>query len=89
MGEIETPIDIGAVFRKTHDADTHLLRVTRIWIDEDLNPQIEYQYERRRAIHGSGVAPLDEFVEWINDDKLTRHNSDHDAYTWRENHTIS
>ena len=91
MGEIETPIDIGAAYIAYEGGitNTHILRVTRIWIDEDLNPQIEYQYESLGMILGSGVSPLDEFIGRINDGKLTRHNSDHEAYTWRENHTIS
>lgn len=75
MEEVDTPIVAGALYE---NIDGARVRVKSVWVDEDLNTNIQLSYERE-----SKSVALEDFAERIGPTDLERCNSDHDAWEWR------
>ena len=87
MTEVDTPIDVGALYRKTdvnESGQFTFVRVVRIWVDEDLQTVLKCEFGNFGVVSDTSNISLDEFTDRIKSEEIVRHNTDHDAWEWRQ-----
>jgi hypothetical protein len=84
MTEVDIPIDAGALYRETES--NNYTRVRRLWADEDLTIHVEIAVEAYAddLVLETDTITLEDLSDRIQEGKLIRHNTDHEAWRWRE-----
>lgn len=84
MGEVKFPIVGGA---KYEDGHGEAVRIRSVWVQQDLTTNVQLYDDIATAPVGWDrhyTLSLEDVVSQIESGELTRVNSDHDAWEWRE-----